>query len=666
MNLTPTTVSAHDSTSSLLGESLVTRGERALARWLPSVRNRHLFTFDLVALCLIPLLGFAARYEGLNWSPDTLRQWAWYTALSVPLRLAVLWITGMYSVYWRYATLADVLRIAWAGLWAGVVGMLVGFVLIPEMALADRRVPVSVVVLGSLLTIAAISLPRLGLRILSALSASASGRSRATLIVGAGAAGQLVLRTMGHGSSTDMVPVGFLDDDPAKRGLRIGGVEVRGTLDDLIAVARRHKVRDIIIAMPSVGPEVIRRIVADAAHLGVAARTVPSLEALLTGQLEVGSLRRVQLTDLLNRDPVVTDLRQIAADLFGKRVLVTGAGGSIGSELCRQIARCAPAEVILLGHGENSIFEIYNELCAAHPDLKLHPCIADVRDARRLAQIVSVHRPEVIFHAAAHKHVPLMEANVIEAVTNNVLGTNNLLEAAQAAGTGLFVLISTDKAVRPTSVMGTTKRVAELLVQRAAQRSGQRYVTVRFGNVLGSRGSVVPTFLKQIEAGGPVKVTHPEMRRYFMTIPEAVQLVLQAAAQGQGGELFALDMGEPVKIADMARDLIRLAGREPGVDIQLEFTGMRPGEKLYEEVFQDDALVERTAHPQVLRVREAVPDTKAECLLADLMKNAAAGAPPAELLQLLAALVPDWAHEISGTTRTKPQEYPLAPSTTFA
>jgi FlaA1/EpsC-like NDP-sugar epimerase len=252
-----------------------------------------------------------------------------------------------------------------------------------------------------------------------------------------------------------------------------------------------------------------------------------------------------------------------------------------------------------------------------------------------------------VFHAAAHKHVPLMEANVIEALTNNVLGTHRVLEAAQAAGTGLFVLISTDKAVRPTSVMGTTKRVAELLVQRAARRSGQRYVAVRFGNVLGSRGSVVPTFLKQIEAGGPVTVTHPEMRRYFMTIPEAVQLVLQAASQGQGGELFALDMGEPVKIADMARDLIRLAGRQPDVDVKLEFSGVRPGEKLYEEVFQDEGSVERTAHPKVLRVREGAAEPDAELRLAELLTGIGNEADPDDLLALLAGLVPDWSRGAS-------------------
>ncbi len=459
----------------------------------------------------------------------------------------------------------------------------------------------------------------------------------------------MVLRALADGDGT-LLPVALLDDDTSKLGMSIGGVPVRGTLNDLAQVARGWGAREVIIALPSASGDLLRRIVAEAAHLGISARTVPDLQALLTGRLEVGALRRVNIADLLRRDPVVTDLEHVAAELAGKRVLVTGAGGSIGSEICRQVARFRPAELVLLGHGENSIFDIHTELQALFPGLSLTPCIADVRDAGRLAEVFERQRPEVVFHAAAHKHVPLMEANVVEALTNNVLGTHHLLEAAQAAGTGLLVLISTDKAVRPTSVMGTTKRVAELLVQRAARQSGQRYLAVRFGNVLGSRGSVVPTFLKQIEAGGPVKVTHPEMRRYFMTIPEATQLVLQAAALGQGGDLLALDMGEPVVIADMARDLIRLAGREPDVDIRVEFTGMRPGEKLYEEVFQDDGSVERTAHPKVLRVRDGGAVTENECALVTLLAQCAEGGDAAELLVALASVVPEWRRVVDDRT----------------
>ena len=329
----------------------------------------------------------------------------------------------------------------------------------------------------------------------------------------------------------------------------------------------------------------------------------------------------MQIEDLLRREPVHTDTAQVTALIRGRRVLVTGAGGSIGSELCRQIVRCEPAELIILGHGENSIFDIHNELKNGLPiegsmsnvqpagfqrppsTFNLQPVIADIRDADRLAAVFAAHRPEIVFHAAAHKHVPLMEDNVEDAVTNNVLGTRHLVEASIAAGVDHFVLVSTDKAVNPSSVMGATKRVAELIVQEAARRTGRAFVAVRFGNVLGSRGSVVPFFQRQIAAGGPVTVTHPDVKRYFMTIPEAVQLMLQAAALGRGGEIFVLDMGEPVRIVDLARDLIRLSGLEPGRDIEICYTGLRPGEKLFEELFGADEVYGRTQHEKIFVYR---------------------------------------------------------------
>jgi FlaA1/EpsC-like NDP-sugar epimerase len=369
---------------------------------------------------------------------------------------------------------------------------------------------------------------------------------------------------------------------------------------------------------------------------------VPSLPELISSKKNGTSLREVEIQDLLRRDPVETDLAAVAELATGETVLITGAGGSIGSELCRQIARLAPARLVLVGHGENSIFDILHELTTSFPEISFMPVIADVRDRKRIAAIFKLHKPHAVFHAAAHKHVPLMEENVIEAITNNVFGTRNVVDASLEAGCEHFVFISTDKAVRPTSVMGATKRVAELVVQRAAMKHDRNFVSVRFGNVLGSRGSVVPTFLRQIRAGGPVTVTHPEMQRYFMTIPEAVQLVLQAGALGRGGEVFLLDMGEPIRIVDIATDLIRLSGLTVGTDIELRFTGMRPGEKLYEEMFFSAENVIHTDHPKVLRARNGILPEGIMRRIELLVQAAEEEHPDEELRQLLRNLVPDF------------------------
>jgi FlaA1/EpsC-like NDP-sugar epimerase len=420
------------------------------------------------------------------------------------------------------------------------------------------------------------------------------------LIAGAGEAGVMVLRELQANPQMGLVPVGFVDDDRGKHGIMLQRVRVLGGRDNIPQLVREQHVDQVIIAMPSAAGHTIREIVDICEGAEVRARIVPGLSELLGGKVRLQELRDVQIEDLLRRAPVETDTAQVTALVQGKRVLVTGAGGSIGSELCRQILRCEPASLTLLGHGENSIFDIANELRGAAPGKTvITPVIADVRFPKRLCEVFRHHRPQIVFHAAAHKHVPLMEDNVEDAVSNNVEGTLRLVEASVAAGVEHFVLISTDKAVNPTNVMGATKHVAEQIVQRAARESGCAYVAVRFGNVLGSRGSVVPYFQKQIQAGGPVTVTHPEVRRYFMTIPEAVQLVLQAAALGHGGEVFVLDMGEPVRILDLARDLIRLSGFEPDAEIPIVFTGLRPGEKLFEELYGQTERYKRTQHEKI-------------------------------------------------------------------
>jgi FlaA1/EpsC-like NDP-sugar epimerase len=367
---------------------------------------------------------------------------------------------------------------------------------------------------------------------------------------------------------------------------------------------------------------------------------------MLAGRIDVHRLRKVQIEDLLHREAVHIDYSQVRTLLHGRRVMVTGGGGSIGSELCRRIALCEPAELCVLGHGENSLYIVGQELRRAYPDLSLRLAVADIRDRARLDQILRECKSEIIFHAAAHKHVPLMEDNVEEAVTNNILGTRTLLEVAMAHDVERFVMISTDKAVNPTSVMGVTKRVAELLVHDAALRSGRAYVAVRFGNVLGSRGSVVPLFEKQIAQGGPVTVTHAEVKRYFMTIPEAVQLVLQASALGKGGEIFVLDMGEPIKIVDLARDMIELSGLEPGRDIDIEFTGLRPGEKLFEEISRNDERYQPTAHEKILVCRNGMSRDEVESRAmqgrVDALLDAVRACEPDRFLPIVWQLVPEY------------------------
>jgi len=400
----------------------------------------------------------------------------------------------------------------------------------------------------------------------------------------------------------NLSPVCFVDDDSSKQKQHIHNVPVEGTLDDIGRLVDARRIQEVIIAIPSAPGRVVRQVTESCRQKGVLFRTMPGIYELIGGKINVGRLREVEITDLLRRAPVQIDENLIGASLSGRRVLVTGAGGSIGRELCRQIARWGPTDLTLLGHGENSVFETLIDLEESFPSLPLHTIIADVRDPDRLANIFNGFSPQVVFHAAAHKHVPLMEANVEEAITNNVIGTRNVVEVALNFEVERLVMISTDKAIRPTSVMGATKRVSELLVLDAAQRSRRAFSVVRFGNVLGSRGSVIPLFKRQIASGGPVTITHPEMKRYFMTIPEAVHMVLQASAMGKGGEVFVLKMGEQIRILDLAEDLIRLSGLEPEKDVEIVFTGIRPGEKLSEDLWDQWARFEPTMHADILRL----------------------------------------------------------------
>ncbi|MBB6449884.1 FlaA1/EpsC-like NDP-sugar epimerase [Geomicrobium halophilum] len=419
-----------------------------------------------------------------------------------------------------------------------------------------------------------------------------------TLIVGAGAGGTMLTRQLKGSPEAELKPVAYADDESTKQHLEIMDVPVAGSVEDIHHIVAHYRVEHIVIAIPSLKREDLNRIYDQCMETNIKPQIMPMLEDIVSGKLEVTQIRDVEVEDLLGRDPVELDTEGIGDKITGKTVLITGAGGSIGSELCRQLCNFDPSEMILLGHGENSIYSIHMELQKTYSHITFETEIADIQHAERMQGVMETYMPDVVYHAAAHKHVPLMEKNPQEAVKNNVIGTRNVAEAADTVGVSTFVMISSDKAVNPTSVMGATKRIAEMVVQHLDTTSATRFVAVRFGNVLGSRGSVIPLFKKQIEAGGPVTVTHPDMTRYFMTIPEASRLVIQAGALADGGEIFVLDMGEPVKIVDLAKNLIRFSGFSED-DIGIEYTGMRPGEKMYEELLKDEEIDRKQVYPKI-------------------------------------------------------------------
>lgn len=614
---------------------------------IPSpTRNRYFFFLDAILLPLMAYMSFVVRLDDLP-NSNALLGWLILAIIATPVHLIVFRHLGVYSRYWRYASIDELLLLISAISLAMLISTPTALVVatVTPFALLPRSVPIIFFLFGLAATIA----PRLIARIRwHRATVKRKSKSELTcnmqrvLIMGAGSAGTMIARELRDNPQLGMVAVGFLDDDPLKQGMHIYGVPVLGNRYDIPRLARERQAHYVIIAMPSASGKDIRSIVELCERTRVKTKIMPGLYEMLDGKVSVNQLRNVQIEDLLRRPPVQTDLAAVHQLLRGKRVLITGGGGSIGSELCRQILRASPEELIILGHGENSVFTIEQELRRiAPPTTKLSVVIADIRFAERIMHIFEQYRPEIVFHAAAHKHVPLMELHPSEAVTNNVLGTRNLLSAAMQVDVSHFVMISSDKAVNPTSVMGATKRVAELLVHEAARQSGRMYVAVRFGNVLGSRGSVVLTFKQQIAAGGPVTVTHPEMRRFFMTIPEAVQLTLQAAVLGKGGEVFVLDMGEPIRIVDLARDMIELSGLQVGRDIDIVFTGLRPGEKLYEELFVEGEEYERTTHAKIVIARNAsqlVPRTLADQIR--ILEMAALNDDTAVLLRTLHRLVP--------------------------
>lgn len=606
-----------------------------------NLRNRYVLAGDL-ALIIVSVMGSFALRLDVGQLPFYFPAILVMSGVALVVKTSTYYFFGLYRRLWVYASTHELRLITVAVTTASVLTSGVMLILI-SAGLVLPGMPRSALGIDWLISLVLIGGSRFALRILAEQSAASRGTKsgRRALIIGAGDAGALVVRELQKSSQLNLIPIGFLDDDRAKQKHEIYGVPVIGFVHDIADILDNRRIDEVIFAIPS-APGRIVRLVNDACRIkGISSRTMPGLYELIGGRVSVNRLREVDITDLLRREPVTIDDKLVGSSLSGKRVLVTGAGGSIGSEICRQAARWNPSELVLLGHGENSIFEILLEVQGNYPSLSIHPVIADVRDSARIQSIFEAYRPEVVFHAAAHKHVPLMEINIEEAITNNVLGTRNVTQAAVKSNVQRLVLISTDKAVRPVSVMGATKRLAEMIVLDAAQRGEHSFTVVRFGNVLGSRGSVVPLFKQQIARGGPVTVTHPDMMRYFMTIPEAVHLVMQASAMGRGGEVFLLNMGQQVKILDLAEDLIRLSGLEPGRDIEIVFTGIRPGEKLSEDLWEDGMRSQPTEHSEIFRAvsDEDVDGKKLAGAVDELARLASQGETDA-ILHMLDEVIP--------------------------
>ncbi len=589
-------------------------------------------------LAVIPIAWLAAYWLRFNLDgipPEFLNR----ALLTLPLVLlsqgAMFWYFGLYRGVWRFASLPDLVRIIKAAA-AGTCLAAVAIFVVTRLVLVPR----SVFILDGILLVLMLGGPRFVYRWIK--DHHLYGQvGKKVLIVGAGRAGEMLVRDLLRDPERSYQPVAFVDDNSAKLEKEIHGLRVRGTIDDISTIASDLDIELILIALPSATAAQMRRIVGACESTGIRFRTLPRMQDLVTGQIGVKELREVKLDDLLGREAVSLDWQAITAGTQGNTILVSGGGGSIGSELCRQIARLNPARLVIFEQSEFNLYAIDLELRRDFPNLSLEVALGDVTDAVAVTRVLETHRPKVVFHAAAYKHVPMLENQVRAAVANNVLGTRILASLADKFGCESFVMISTDKAVNPGNVMGATKRAAEIYCQGLNTRSRTRFITVRFGNVLGSAGSVIPLFQRQIAAGGPVTVTHRDITRYFMTIPEAAQLILQASVIGQGGEIFVLDMGEPVKIAYLAEQLILLSGKKPGEDIEIAYTGLRPGEKLYEELVHEAEKLVDTVHPKIMLARSRPVDVADIERTFDELTRACQANAEAQLRQLLHDLVPE-------------------------
>jgi FlaA1/EpsC-like NDP-sugar epimerase len=550
---------------------------------------------------LANLSAFVIRFE--TQIPDEYWHWA---LRGLPFIAGIyalsFWTFGIQRGLWRYVGFHDLKLIVSASMLSAVVSYLV-----LHVGLGWTAYPRSVLIMTGLLSIIFLGGVRMAVRIIREWAAAVTTTTTRVLIVGAGNAGEMLARDLRMNPEYKYESAVFVDDNPIKQRRTIHGIPVEGMIENIPSLVRQYAAQEIVVAIPSAPPALMQRVLASATACHMPIKILPNVRQILNSPISLRQVRPMRLEDLLQRDPIQTDLQELHPLLEGKRVLVTGAGGSIGSELCRQIAQYSPALLVLFERYENNLHTLELELQESFPQIEIRGVVGDVTDMQGVREAFRSCAPKLIFHAAAHKHVPLMERNIREAVRNNIVGTRIVAEAALEAGVQRLVLISTDKAVNPTNVMGATKRIAEYLVQNLSQREGTQFTVVRFGNVLGSNGSVVPLFAEQIKKGGPVTVTHPEIKRYFMTIPEAVQLILQASVRGQGGDVFVLDMGEQIRILDLAKNMIALSGLVPERDVKISFTGLRPGEKLYEELFEKVEQIEPTSHEKIKRAVSRMP-----------------------------------------------------------
>ena len=618
--------------------------EKKIFHYISPLKKILFLLVDIICITFSMLAAIWVRFGTLE--PDLVQKLIVFIPSIMPFGLFVFWMLGLYNRTLRFTSLLDAFAIFVAVTGFSAIKVLASFyvtnfaavkpVLIIDWMQLVMLIGASRIAPRALINVIEISPLR------NWLFSKSSSKTKRVMIIGAGQGGESVLREIKRNMNLPIEVVGLLDDADEKQGQIIHGVKVVGKTEKLDELCKSYEVDEIIIAIPSASGKELRRIVKLCQNTNIRFKTLPGLQDLIAGKLVSLQLKDIAIEDLLRRAPSEINLAEIAAYITGKTLLVTGAGGSIGSEICRQILPFQPEKLLLLGHGENSIYTIHQELLRS-PNLGntvLIPIITDVQDKEKIDFIFNGFRPDIVFHAAAHKHVPMMELNPEESVKNNVCGTYNVAEAAHKYHVERFVMISTDKAVNPTSVMGASKRTAEKIVKCFAKRSSTRFVAVRFGNVLGSRGSVIPMFKSQIERGGPITITHPNMIRYFMTIPEASKLVIQAGAYGKGGEVFILDMGEPVKILDLAEDLIRLAGLEVGKDIEIKFTGIRPGEKLYEELLTASEGITATKNKKIFIAKPEEVNEEELMLQVGKLKEAALRANPRDVIEAYKVIVP--------------------------
>lgn len=559
-----------------------------------SKRRLTLILLDSLLINLSAIVTILLKFD-FYIPPKYIQIYIDYGLMNTLIMLIVYYLFNLYKSLWRYASIDELISVVLASASGAVMLNILHYLL-------KIKLPQSFYIIFAILNIAFVGGVRFAYRLLRRIKGHYMSRyttKKRVLVIGAGKAGSMVIKEMHNSPQISSLPVAVIDDDIAKCTRKIHGIPILGTRLDIVRITQEKEIDEIVLAIPSARKKDRKEIIDICKKTKCKLRTLPGVYELIDGKVDIKKIRDVDIEDLLGREPVNIDIDEICGNIENQVVLVTGGGGSIGSELCRQISRFKPKKLLILDIYENNAYDIQNELKLKYDYLDLVVLIASIRDRKRMEQIFYSYKPNIVFHAAAHKHVPLMEANPTEAIKNNVFGTLNTAELADIYGTKRFVLISTDKAVNPTNIMGATKRVAEIIIQAMDKRSSTEYVAVRFGNVLGSNGSVIPLFKKQIAEGGPVTVTHPEIIRYFMTIQEAVQLVIQAGAMAKGGEIFVLDMGKPVKILDLAKDLIRLSGFKPDEDIEIKFSGLRPGEKLYEELLMAEEGLKETKHDKI-------------------------------------------------------------------